>query len=204
MADNKFTGRSRQGINRKIKVAIITVSDLAFEGIYKDESGPIVAKVFPNDVYDIVSKTIVADEINGITNELLRCADEERVDVIVTVGGSGCSSRDVTPDATAKVIDKEVPGISDVIRIANWETYPKMIYSRGMSGVRNDSLIINVPGSPEGARIAMETVVGSIPHCIKTLQTQKPRKKRQWSGGSGHNRTPMATSPKTSKFKRST
>ena len=203
MAENKSTNRPRQAINRKISVAIITVSDLAFEGLYKDESGPIVANVFTEDVYDVVSKTIVADEINGIMNELLRCADEARVDVIMTVGGSGCSSRDVTPDATAKVIEKEVPGISELIRMMNWERYPKMIYSRGISGIRKESLIINVPGNPEGARIATETVVGSIPHCIKTLQTQKPRKKRHGAGASS-NRNPMAASSKTQKFRNTT
>ncbi|ACF13050.1 molybdenum cofactor synthesis domain protein [Chloroherpeton thalassium ATCC 35110] len=206
MTENKPIGRARQGqgINRKITVAIITVSDLAFEGIYKDESGPIVANVFPEDVYDIISKTIVADELNGIMNELIRCSDEEHADVIVTVGGSGCSSRDVTPDATAKVIEKEVPGISDVIRIANWQNYPKMIYSRGMSGVRNDSLIVNLPGNPEGARIAIETIVGSIPNCIKTLQTQKPRKKRQWTGNAGSGRSASVGSSKTPRFRKPT
>lgn len=182
MADTlKSSDRSRNSGNSKITVAVVTVSDLAYQGIYKDESGPKVVDAFSPDTYDVVSRSIVPDDLEEIKAELLRFADNEHVDVIVTVGGAGCSSRDMTPDATAFVIEKEVPGIADAIRLRTQN--PKFLLSRGISGIRKETLILNLPGNPESARIAIDTVIEAIPHCIKTIQTQKPRKKRTPSSG---------------------
>lgn len=182
MADTlKSSDRSRNPGNSKITVAVVTVSDLAYQGIYKDESGPKVVDAFSSETYDIVSRSIVPDDLEDIKNELLRFADNEHVDVIVTIGGAGCSSRDMTPDATASVIEKEVPGIADAIR--QKPQNPKFLLSRGISGIRKETLILNLPGNPESARIAIDTVIDAIPHCIKTIQTQKPRKKRTPSAG---------------------
>lgn len=104
---------------RLIRVAVITVSDRAYQGIYKDESGPKVAATFPSDQYDVVVKRIVPDEVFAISNEIVQCVNSERVNVVVTTGGTGCSARDVTPEATRNVIQREVVGISEVIRLAN-------------------------------------------------------------------------------------
>ncbi len=162
---------------RPIRVAVITVSDRAYQGIYKDESGPKVAAAFPKDLYEVVITKIVPDEIKAIANEIINCVDNEHVDVVVTTGGAGCSSRDVTPDATASVLHREVIGFSEVIRLANRDKNPNLILSRGVSGIRNQSVIINLPGNPENARLAVESVLPAIPHCIKTVRQQRPIKK---------------------------
>ncbi len=189
---------------RLIRVAIITVSDRAYQGIYKDESGPKVAATFPPGQYDIVTTRIVPDEIFAISNEIVRCVEVERVDVVVTTGGAGCSLRDVTPEATRNVIQREVVGISEVIRLANREKNPNMILSRGVSGIRNQTLVFNLPGNPENARIALESVLDALPHCIKTMKQQRPMRKtggqtsvggsQRNSGDSGKPRT--ATKPR--------
>lgn len=162
---------------RLIRVAIITVSDRAYQGIYKDESGPIVAATFPTEQYDVSVTRIVPDEIFAISNEIVRCVEMERVDIVVTTGGTGCSMRDVTPEATRNVIQREVVGISEVIRLANREKNPNMILSRGVSGIRNQTLIFNLPGNPENARMALESVLGALPHCIKTMRQQRPMRR---------------------------
>ncbi len=162
---------------RLIRVAIITVSDRAYQGIYKDESGPIVAATFPSEQYDVVATKIVPDEMFAISNEIVRCVEMERVDVVVTTGGTGCSMRDVTPEATRNVIQREVVGISEVIRLANREKNPNMILSRGVSGIRNQTLVFNLPGNPENARMALESVLAALPHCIKTMRQQRPMKR---------------------------
>ncbi|MCS7012950.1 MAG: MogA/MoaB family molybdenum cofactor biosynthesis protein [Chloroherpetonaceae bacterium] len=162
---------------RLIRVAVITVSDRAYQGIYKDESGPKVAAAFPKDQYEVVITKIVPDEIKAIADEIINCVDKEHVDVVVTTGGAGCSARDVTPDATAAVIHREVIGFSEVIRLANRDKNPNLILSRGVSGIRNQSVIINLPGNPENARLAVESVLPAIPHCIKTMRQQKPLKR---------------------------
>jgi len=162
---------------RPVRVAVITVSDRAYQGIYKDESGPKVAAAFPKDLYEVVITKIVPDEIKAIANEIINCVDNERVDVVVTTGGAGCSARDVTPDATASVLHREVIGFSEVIRLANRDKNPNLILSRGVSGIRNQSVIINLPGNPENALLAIESVLPAIPHCIKTVRQQRPSKR---------------------------
>ncbi len=188
---------------RPIRVAIITVSDRAYQGIYKDESGPKVAATFPSEQYDVVVTKIVPDEIFAISNEIVRCVETERVDVVVTTGGTGCSTRDVTPEATRNVIQREVIGISEVIRLANREKNPNMILSRGISGIRNQTLVINLPGNPENARMALESVLAALPHCIKTMRQQRPMKRtggQHSSGGprnSGDSKSRTTTKPRT-------
>ncbi len=162
---------------RLIRVAVITVSDRAFQGIYKDESGPKVAAAFPKDMYEVIITKVVPDEVKAIANEIVNCVDNEHADVVVTTGGAGCSARDVTPDATASVIHREVVGFSEVIRLANRDKNPNLILSRGVSGIRNQSVIINLPGNPENARMAIESVLPAIPHCIKTVRQQRPARK---------------------------
>jgi len=179
---------------RLIRVAVITVSDRAYQGIYKDESGPKVAATFPAEQYDVVVMKIVPDDVLAISNEIIRCADVERVDIVVTTGGTGCSLRDVTPEATRNVIQREVIGISEVIRLANREKNPNMILSRGVSGIRNQTLVFNLPGNPENACMALESVLDALPHCIKTMRQQRPMKKH--SGSSGDAKSHLTTKPR--------
>lgn len=182
---------------RLIRVAIITVSDRAYQGIYKDESGPKVAATFPTEQYDVVATKIVPDEIFAISNEIIRCVEMERVDIVVTTGGTGCSMRDVTPEATRNVIQREVVGISEVIRLANRDKNPNMILSRGVSGIRNQTLVFNLPGNPENARIALESVLSALPHCIKTMRQQRPMRRHGGQHSSAGQRNTSAGKPRT-------
>ncbi len=183
---------------RLIRVAIITVSDRAYQGIYKDESGPIVAATFPTEQYDVAVTKIVPDEIFAISNEIIRCVEMERVDIVVTTGGTGCSMRDVTPEATRNVIQREVVGISEVIRLANREKNPNMILSRGVSGIRNQTLVFNLPGNPENARMALESVLTALPHCIKTMRQQRPMRRTGGQNSVGGQRSANDGKPRTS------
>lgn len=169
----KLAGGQKPLEVRKINVAVVTVSDRAYQGIYKDESGPKVAAAFPADLYHVAIEKIVPDEINAIASELIRCTDIERMDVVVTTGGTGCSPRDITPEATEKVLHKQVVGFSDAIRLVNREKNPNAILSRGLSGLRHRTLIVNLPGSPDSAKMAVETILPAIPHCIKTMRQQR-------------------------------
>ena len=170
---------------RAIRVAVITVSDRAYQGIYKDESGPKVTAAFPPDIYEVVIQRIVPDEANAIANEIVRCAEIEKVDVILTTGGAGCSPRDVTPEATFKILQREVVGLSDAIRLSHRETHPTLMLSRGVSGIRNQSLVVNLPGSPENAKLALEIILPALPHFVKTVRQQRrpPRKQNPPSPG---------------------
>jgi molybdopterin adenylyltransferase len=161
---------------RPIRVGIITVSDRAFQGIYKDETGPKVAAVF-TDIYEVAVQRIVSDDHQAIAREIITCVDIERLDVVVTVGGTGCSIRDVTPEATMEVITRIVPGISETIRMATREKNPNIILSRGVSGMREQTLIFNLSGNPENAKMALESVLSALPHFVKTIHQQKPLKK---------------------------
>lgn len=183
---------------RLIRVAVITVSDRAFQGIYKDESGPKVVAAFPTDTYEVAVTKIVPDEMYAISNEIVRCADGERVDVVVTTGGTGCSIRDVTPEATANVIHREVIGISEVIRLSNRDKNPNMILSRGVSGIRNQTLVFNLPGNPDNAQMALESVLPALPHCIKTMRQQRPMKKSFGQSGMSSNGSPRSNEKKSS------
>jgi molybdopterin adenylyltransferase len=173
------------------------VSDRAYQGIYKDESGPKVAATFPSEQYDVAVMKIVPDDIFAISNEIVRCVEVERVDVVVTTGGTGCSMRDVTPEATRNVIQREVVGISEVIRLANREKNPNMILSRGVSGIRNQTLVFNLPGNPENARMALESVLDALPHCIKTMRQQRPLKRTGGQHSVGSQRNTGDTKPRT-------
>ncbi|MDX2128858.1 MAG: MogA/MoaB family molybdenum cofactor biosynthesis protein [Chloroherpetonaceae bacterium] len=182
---------------RAIRVAVITVSDRAYQGIYKDESGPKVAAAFPADVYEVAIQRIVPDEANAISNEIVRCAEIERVDVILTTGGAGCSPRDVTPEATFKILQREVVGLSDAIRLSYRETHPTLMLSRGVSGIRNQSLVVNLPGSPENAKLALEIILPALPHFVKTVRQQRrPPRKTSTNSPGGDSGFPKQTKPR--------
>ncbi len=123
-----------------------------------------------NDSFELCAYDIVKDDKQSIKDTLIHYADSLGVDVILTTGGTGLSPRDVTPEATAEVIDRQVPGISEFIRIEGLQHTEKSMLSRGISGIRNNSLIINLPGSPKGARESLTSVLKIIPHAVSMLK----------------------------------
>ncbi|APF27509.1 MAG: molybdopterin adenylyltransferase [Clostridium botulinum] len=152
-----------------IKTAIVTISDKGSKGERKDETGKVLQNILEKEGYKVEYYKIIPDEINIISEELIKLCDEKKVNLIITNGGTGFSKRDVTPEATEKVIEKHVPGFGEAMRASSLSITPKAILSRGIAGIRKDSLIINLPGSPKAAVENLQAVLGAIPHGIEIL-----------------------------------
>lgn len=152
-----------------IKTAIVTISDKGSKGERKDETGKVLQDILEKEGYKVEEYKIIPDEINIISEELIKLCDEKKVNLIITNGGTGFSKRDVTPEATERVIEKHVPGFGEAMRASSLSITPKAILSRGIAGIRKDSLIINLPGSPKAAVENLQAVLGVIPHGIEIL-----------------------------------
>ena len=153
-----------------IKVAIITVSDKGAKGEREDLSGETIREILKKIEAEIVWYKIVPDELHLIQATLIEAADKLKIDLILTTGGTGLSARDVTPEATRTVIEKTVPGISELIRMVSFKKTPKAILSRAIAGIRGESLIINLPGSPKGVRESLGIILETLPHGIDILK----------------------------------
>jgi molybdenum cofactor synthesis domain-containing protein len=153
----------------KYKVAIITVSDKGSRGEREDASGPALKK-FLGDSYDTGDIVIVPDEATVIAGAIKRLIDDEKFDLVVTTGGTGVTKRDVTPEATRSVIDRDLPGFAEAIRMESYKITPHGIISRGICGIRGESMIINLPGSPKGAVECLGFVIDAIPHALAKIK----------------------------------
>lgn len=147
---------------------IVCVSDRCSKGICEDKSGPLISEVL-----SALGKTekyvLVPDEKDEIEKTLIHLCDDEKINVVFTTGGTGFSPRDITPEATKAVIEKDVPGISEAIRLKSLEITDKAMLSRAVSGIRKNSLIINLPGSPKAVKEALEVVISVLPHAVEVL-----------------------------------
>lgn len=151
------------------KVGIITVSDKGSIGERVDESGPAIEEMIKQIGGVVVQYKIVPDEKDKIKEELLHMCDTLDISLILTTGGTGFSKRDVTPEATLEVIEKLVPGIPEAMRAKSMEITSKAMLSRAQAGIRKNSLIINLPGSPKGVRESLEVVIPALKHGIEIL-----------------------------------
>lgn len=151
-------------------VALITISDRGARGEREDRSGDVLAELLHSRGYAVVHRSVVPDEIAQIAAELLRCADEKHVAVIVTTGGTGVSPRDVTPEATLQVIQRHVPGMSEAMRAASLRLTPHAMISRGVVGIRDATLIVNLPGSPKGAVENLQVLLPALDHALEKIQ----------------------------------
>lgn len=147
---------------------VICVSDRCSNGLCQDKSGELISEIL-SPLGKTVFYEIVPDEKTLISLSLIRACDKIRADIIFTTGGTGLAPRDVTPEATKAVIEREAPGISEAIRQKSLEITPKAMLSRAISGTRGKSLIINLPGSPKAVREALEIVLPVLPHAYETL-----------------------------------
>ena len=153
-----------------LRVGILTTSDKGAQGQRYDESGKAIRNsplVLDNSV---LKYEVIPDEMDIIASKLAEWADEGKVDVILTTGGTGLGPRDVTPEATLSIVDKVVPGFTEAMRIQAFKETPFAILSRAMAGVRGKCLIINLPGSPKAVRECLEIVSPAIPHAVEILR----------------------------------
>lgn len=155
-----------------MKAGILTASDKGYTGDRIDESGKVIAELIKSIGAEVADYVIVPDERDMISKNLKRMADEFGIDLILTTGGTGFSPRDITPEATLDVIDRQVPGITEAMRAKNLAIIPQAMLSRAISGIRNQTLIINLPGSPKAVRECLEVVLPVLPHAIEILKGQ--------------------------------
>ncbi len=153
-----------------LKAAILTVSDSCAQGKRVDTSGQTIEDMLPTDQFEAIEKTIVPDDCQAIA-EVLRCfSDEKGLDVVLTTGGTGLGPRDVTPEATASVCERMVPGLGEILRSEGFRTVPNAVLSRGIAGIRKNTLIINLPGSPKAVRECLEIILKVLPHALEMMR----------------------------------
>ena len=152
-----------------IKVAILTVSDSCSQGEREDISGQTIKDMLPEDRFEICRKKIVADEHEKIVNELKHFSDKVDIDVVFTTGGTGLGPRDVTPEATASVCERIVPGLGEIMRAEGLKKTKNAILSRGIAGICNKTLVINLPGSPRGVKESLEIILNVLPHAVDMM-----------------------------------
>ncbi len=151
------------------KVGIITISTSVASGKKKSKSEEVIKELVKKMGGEICAESILPDDEGLISKEIIRFTDELKIDLVLTTGGTGFSPTDFTPEATKKVIEREIPGIPEAMRMAAFKDSPKSILSRGIAGIRKRSLIINLPGNPNGARECLEIIMPVLPHALKVV-----------------------------------
>jgi molybdopterin adenylyltransferase len=152
-----------------IKTAILTVSDMCARGKRADTSGKTIEEMLPKEIFEVCQKTVVPDDFETITRTLRRFSDVLKAQVVLTTGGTGLGPRDVTPEATIRVCDRVVPGVSEILRYESYKKTPNAMLSRGVSVMRDNTLIINLPGSPKAVRECMEIILEVLPHAVDMM-----------------------------------
>lgn len=156
--------------NRPMSAAVITLSDLGFKGQREDKSGPEAVRLLEEFGYDVKETLLLPDEKELLKRQLCRLADQRQIHVIFTTGGTGFSLRDNTPEATQEVCDRMANGIAEAIRAHSMTITPRAMFSRAVSGIRNTTLIINLPGSPKAVRESLEFLLPHLEHGIGILK----------------------------------
>jgi len=151
-----------------INIGIISVSDRAFNKVYKDEGIPEIEKILSADNdFKILNRQIIPDDKIVIQNTLTQLCDEEKLDIILTTGGTGPSSRDVTPDATLEIIDREYPGFGELMRLESLKYSKNAILSRQIAGTRGKTFVLNLPGNPKSIREILPLIIDQLKHFIE-------------------------------------
>ena len=151
------------------RAGIVTLSDKGAAGEREDKSGAVIKEILESAGYEVVSPSLLPDEGEALKTELIRLSDQVQCDLVLTTGGTGFSRRDVTPEATMAVAERNAPGIAEAIRAYSMTVTKRAMLSRGVSVIRGGTLIINLPGSPKAVRESLEYVLDTLPHGLDIL-----------------------------------
>jgi molybdopterin adenylyltransferase len=156
-----------------LRLAILTISDAGSRGERADASGDLIASWARERGYTVAERALVPDETVRIADTLVRWSDGDTADLILTTGGTGLTERDVTPEATRAIINKEAPGIAEALRMSAFPRFPRAALSRGLAGVRGQTLIVNLPGSPGGVRDGLGVLNELVEHAVELVRGSK-------------------------------
>ncbi|HEV8304444.1 MAG TPA: MogA/MoaB family molybdenum cofactor biosynthesis protein [Gemmatimonadales bacterium] len=157
-----------------MRIGILTISDLGAVGQRVDTSGDVILAWAGERGYEVVVRSVVADETDRIAGKLARWADSGEVDVVLTTGGTGLTERDVTPEATVAVLEREAPGIAEALRVGAAAAFPRAWLSRGRAGTRAKTLIVNLPGSTGGVRDGLAVLEAFLDHAVELVTGSNP------------------------------
>ncbi|RME43354.1 MAG: MogA/MoaB family molybdenum cofactor biosynthesis protein [Chloroflexi bacterium] len=157
-----------------IRAAVVTISDKGLRGEREDTSGPLLCDLLAEMSAQVIGTYLIPDETEQITALLARLADTDGVDLVLTTSGTGPSPRDVTPEATRAVIEREMPGLAELLRWDGYQRTPFAVLSRGVAGIRRRTLIVNLPGSPKAVREGMEVLAPLLPAAIALIKDETP------------------------------